>query len=374
MRVPFIVHVPEKLKPLASPDYTSGGRTKRPVGFIDLAPTMLSVAGIQPPTYMQGHAFLGPYQSEPAQYLYGFRERMDERIDLSRSIRDERFIYVRNYMSHLPAGQHVEYQQATQSTAIWNQLFNEGKLNEVQSQFWLPHPPEELYDLIDDPEETKNLVDNPQFQNELARLRQEHYETSKRIGDLGLIPESIAYDFAKGNKSRRLMLDDKQQFPLDLIFAAANLGVGKDQDVVQWLNQYAKYDSASVRYRAGMGILIRGQNGFKSCPAAAASLMNDECDAVAIVGAEILAQHGNAEQKEAALTKLATLANFNESNVFAAIAALNVLDRVGNLPVPIREIVAGTPLQDPTIKRGNGYIKRLRQSILDRPVDMDSEK
>ena len=37
-------------------------------------------------------------------------------IDYYRSVRNERYIYIRNYMPHLPQGQHVEYMFATPAT------------------------------------------------------------------------------------------------------------------------------------------------------------------------------------------------------------------------------------------------------------------
>ena len=97
LRVPLIVSIPPKFRHLTPQGFNPGGATERLVGFIDLAPTMLSLAGIQPPDYLQGTAFLGPYEGPVQPYLYGFRDRMDERYDLVRSIRDERFLYLRNY-------------------------------------------------------------------------------------------------------------------------------------------------------------------------------------------------------------------------------------------------------------------------------------
>ncbi len=44
---------------------------------------MLSIIGVRPPVSMQGSPFLGKYVAAPRQYNYGFRDRMDERIDMS---------------------------------------------------------------------------------------------------------------------------------------------------------------------------------------------------------------------------------------------------------------------------------------------------
>ena len=61
LHVPLIVYIPEAYAHLRPYDYKAGGISERPVSFVDFAPTMLSLAGIPPKTWMQGKAFLGPY-------------------------------------------------------------------------------------------------------------------------------------------------------------------------------------------------------------------------------------------------------------------------------------------------------------------------
>src|SRR5262249_17419083 len=107
LQVPLIVYIPETFKGLRPPEYRAGGKSDRLVSFVDFAPTLLSLAGIEPPGWMQGHAFLGAYQRPPQPFLYGFRGRMDERYDLVRTVTDGRHVYVRNYMPHKIYGQHI---------------------------------------------------------------------------------------------------------------------------------------------------------------------------------------------------------------------------------------------------------------------------
>ncbi|MEO6740735.1 MAG: sulfatase, partial [Chthoniobacteraceae bacterium] len=140
LQVPLVVYIPEKFKELRPPEYQAGGKSERLVSFVDLAPTMLSLIGVQPPEWMQGHAFLGKFITEPQPFLHGFRGRMDERLDLVRSVTDGRYVYVRNYMPHLIYGQHLNYMWQTPTTRVWEQLHKEGKLNAVQDKFWNPKP------------------------------------------------------------------------------------------------------------------------------------------------------------------------------------------------------------------------------------------
>ena len=362
MRVPLIVHVPEKLKKLAAKDYAQGSRTQRPTGFIDFAPTVLSIAGIKPPAYMQGQAFMGQFQTASPKYLYGFRDRMDERPDVSRSIRDERFIYVRNYMPHLPAGQFVEYQHQTDTTAVWKKMFLKGKLNDVQAHFWRPHPPEELYDLKSDPEETVNLVDNREFASELDRFREEHRSSYHRFGDLGLIPEPIAFEFKEGKTSRRLMKDADEEFPLDRIFEIANLAADPSPEGLEKLIAASSSPSATIRYWAAMGLLVDGNKNFDAGKETLKRLMEDPNSTVAIVAAQAWANFGNEAERKDGLAKLVELADHNNSNILASVHALVAIDRHKEKK-SVAERLKKLPTQDGKTKRGGTYIPALLQSI-----------
>src|SRR5262249_44273445 len=139
--------------------YKPGGTTDRLVGFVDLAPTVLSLAGIKPPDYYQGRAFAGPFGGPPNEYLHGFRGRMDERYDLVRSVRDKRDVFIHNFMPHKPYGQHVSYMFETPTTRVWKRLFDAGKLNKTQARFWQTKATFELYDLERDPDEVHNLLE-----------------------------------------------------------------------------------------------------------------------------------------------------------------------------------------------------------------------
>ena len=65
LHVPMVVFFPPKWQHLAPKEYQPGGKSDRMVSFVDLAPTVLSLAGVRPPASMQGHAFAGPFQTAP---------------------------------------------------------------------------------------------------------------------------------------------------------------------------------------------------------------------------------------------------------------------------------------------------------------------
>ena len=188
LRVPLIIRFPEKYAHLAPS--APGTRTDRVVSFVDFAPTVLSLAGVAVPDYMQGNAFLGEQEAAPSEYAFAFRGRMDEAYDMARSVRDKRFRYTRNYMPHRIYGQYLQYLWRAPSMASWQAAYEAGELNEAQSAFWEPKPPEELYDVTTDPHNVRNLADDPQYQADLERLRGAEAAWVRRIRDAGFLPEA----------------------------------------------------------------------------------------------------------------------------------------------------------------------------------------
>ena len=360
MRVPFLVHVPENLKKLAPRDYQAGGRSDRLVGFVDLAPTMLSLAGIAPPDHMEGRAFMGVQSTDPPEFLFGYRDRMDERPDTSRSIRDQRYLYVQNYMRHVPAGQYVHYQQQTPTTAIWYKLFTMGKLNEVQSRFWRPHPAEELYDLEADPEENINLAADKKFTDVLAKFRRAHQRQVVSSGDFGLLNEGDLFELSKSGSPRDVIGSD--HYPIEQIFMTATRAASFDPDLESLVTS-ANSSNPTMRYWAALGLHFRGQRMIESYSELIEKLLNDSSPAVAIVAAESLARWGDEASVTKALGVLEHYADFNNSNPFYAIHALNAIDRLNEKAKPILDRLNSLPLDD-GLKRGGKYIQRLVPDIL----------
>jgi N-sulfoglucosamine sulfohydrolase len=195
-RVPLIVRVPEKWRKLARPDNPDavkpGTVNDDLVAFIDFAPTMLSLAGIDIPRHMQGRAFLGAQKGKPREYVFAARDRMDEAYDLIRSVRDKQYQYIRNYMWYLPRSQDISYMNEMPTMQEMRRLFAEGKLAGPQLQYFEPvKPVEELYDTAADPHEVKNLAGDPKYKDVLERLRKVHKEWYRDTMDIGLIPEPV---------------------------------------------------------------------------------------------------------------------------------------------------------------------------------------
>ncbi|MEW6356194.1 MAG: sulfatase-like hydrolase/transferase [Planctomycetota bacterium] len=194
IHVPLIIRVPEKWRKRVFPDNPDalkpGSVNGDLVAFVDFAPTMLSLCGVQIPGHMQGRAFLGPQKAEPREYVYAARDRMDETYDIIRAVRDKRFKYIRNYMPHLTYAQDIDYMNQMPTMQEMRRLNAEGRLVGPQKNFFLEQKPiEELYDTETDLHEVNNLAGDPKYKDVLARMRTEHLTWAKQTGDVGLIPE-----------------------------------------------------------------------------------------------------------------------------------------------------------------------------------------
>jgi arylsulfatase A-like enzyme len=172
--VPFMVRFPA--------GYRKGETDRRLCLFIDIPATILSLAGIQPPEYMHGQAFLGPYAQAEREYICGARDRFDEVIDKCGFIQDHRYQYIRNYMPQIAGYLNNSFRLSMPMMQRLIEMYRAGELNARQSLwFKAPRPEEEFYDLENDPYELDNLAGNPAYQNELARLRSQYDQWDKTI-------------------------------------------------------------------------------------------------------------------------------------------------------------------------------------------------
>ena len=158
LRVPLIVRVPKKYRGLVEDG--PGEATDRMVSFVDFAPTVMSLAGLQVPGHMQGVPFMGRWAGPPRRYVYGARSRADDMFECSRAVHDGRYIYVRHFLPHLPYIQPgFIYGDQKRSYRELRRLHREGRLEGPAAALWAPRKPlEELYDLREDPHELTNLA------------------------------------------------------------------------------------------------------------------------------------------------------------------------------------------------------------------------
>lgn len=164
LHVPFMIRFPDGSH--------AGTVVDDLVAFVDVPATILSLAGVPVPKHMQGRPFWGDQKAPARDFVFAARDRMDERVDHVRAVRDRRFKYVRNYRPDLPRYQDIDYRRQMAAMQDILRLRDEGKLDPVQSLWFQPtKPAEELYDTEADPHEVRDLSGDPAFGEPLARLR-----------------------------------------------------------------------------------------------------------------------------------------------------------------------------------------------------------
>lgn len=187
--VAMILRFPEKYRHLAPP--ARNGRVQELVNSVDLAPTVLSLAGLDLPAYFQGRAFAGAARTPGPPHAFLARDRMDERYDFSRGVTDGRYLYIRNYNPGIPWGQHIEYLWRQASVSGWEELHRQGRLTGPPAAFFMPKPAEELYDSEADPDHVRNLARDPALDGVRARLRAALREHQLAVLDTGFLPEPM---------------------------------------------------------------------------------------------------------------------------------------------------------------------------------------
>lgn len=374
LRVPLIIHFPAKWKHLAPKGYAAGGVSAELVSFVDFAPTLLSIIGKEAPPWMQGRAFAGPLAKPDPGFLYGFRSRMDERMDLVRSVTDGRFVYIRQYMPHLPYGQHVSYMFQMPTAQVWKRMSAEGMLNEAQSHFWKPKPSEELYDLQSDPHEVKNLAGSKDYTEALAKMRAAHEAHMEYTRDLGFIPEAERLRVA-GERSLRDVFASDGEYPFTQVFAlakqASDLSFKDTAPFVEALGD----GNATVRYWAVLGLHIRKKEGVKAGHDALVKACGDESPSVRVAAADALAQHGEAGDLEKALDVLMAAADPTKASNAVATEALNAITNVGDKANLLKEKLAAVPRKaEAGPARVSEYPTRLIKHLLGEEEQMEEGK
>jgi len=321
--VPFIMHVPEAFRDLAplEPGTVDG----RLVSSVDFGPTMLHLAGVERPEWMQGVSFLDP--ETPRSHVFGARDRMDERYDIIRAVRDERFRYIRNFE---PLKPYYQYMNTPERGATMQEIRRAEEADELtgaMALFSAEHKPvEELYDLENDPHEIHNLADDPAHADRKAELQQALRDWQLRIRDLGLIPESeiavreqaagSAFDILHGREDGAAFIED-----LASVAAAASEG----PEAFPALREALDHDDAAVRYwgATGFGNFAEALAEAEGAEAALRKRLSDESAAVRIAAGRALLR---ANQNEEALRIVAD--ELEADIVWTRLKAAIVLDEL----------------------------------------------
>ena len=191
LKIPLVVYVPKKWQHLFP--YDRGSRSQTFVEFVDLAPTVLALAGIKPPMGMDGTPVMGKgvqkSQINEKNTAFGYADRFDEKYDLVRTLRVGKFKYIRNYQPFNMDALFNFYRYKMLAYKEWLSLYRNGKLNDIQSQFFQPKSPEALYNLNLDPHEVNDLSKSEDHKEILLQMRRQLQHRISSMPDLSFYPE-----------------------------------------------------------------------------------------------------------------------------------------------------------------------------------------
>jgi len=156
------------------------------VSSVDLAPTILQLAGVPIPSTVQGKSFV-PMLTDPAARTRAevFAEKnWHDYEDRVRAMRTERFKYIRNDYADLAGTPSADAGRSPTMEAL-RRLQASGGLTPLQARIFVqPRPAEELYDVIADPQEVTNLATDPRHAATLAELRGRLEAWGRETGDV----------------------------------------------------------------------------------------------------------------------------------------------------------------------------------------------
>lgn len=180
--IPFIVRFPDKRR--------AGTKDTELHSLVDMAPTILSLADVPIPEYLQGQAFLGPEKAAHSRkYIFTARDRMDEQYDLVRTVRDKHYQYVRNYDPDLPRYHNNAYRLHMPMMQEILRLKGKDSLNAPLKRWFSTKPVEELYDVQKDPYELHSLANDAAYSGVLKRMRTALNDWERETRDKGFMQE-----------------------------------------------------------------------------------------------------------------------------------------------------------------------------------------
>jgi hypothetical protein len=318
MHVPLLIRVPKKWKEFAPNQ--PGSTTDRMVAFVDFATTVLSLTGIDTPSYMQGKTFLGPDKVKARKYVFGHRDRVDEVRDLARSVRDQNFLYIRNYMPHLGYNQPTAWPDLGEIRHEFYRLADRKKMTSPQWHFAGPtRPVEELYDCKKDPQNLTNLAGSAAHEKILTRLRGALNQHLNQTRDLGFLPEYEAWKLFENSSGWEVGKSGKIDLQ-EIRKAASQVGLAGESILVANL----KSANELVRYWGAIGLCAHKEELEKDAKKALNKALNDPSPSVRIEAANTLLLRG---KSDTALSVL--IQELKHENLIVVTHAARIIELLG---------------------------------------------
>jgi N-sulfoglucosamine sulfohydrolase len=348
IHAPLIVRIPEKFKSLW-PAAKPGLAVDRLVSFLDFPKTWLSLARAPISPLMQGRIFLGPNAEPEPQFVFSYRERMDERIDNQRSVRDKRFVYIKNYLPFAPWGQRLEYMWKLAAMRSWEGAWVAGRTDDLTGRFFTAKPVEELYDRQADPDNVINLATDPAHQKTLETMRVGLREWQLAIHDTALLPEGERARRAEANQLTIYELArDAKFYDLPAYLDAADVALAGKATNEEKLGQLLTNEDSGQRYWGAVGLMMLNETKATTREKLQNAL-TDASGEVAVMAAWALRKAGDAERADRAIARLL------ERDAATQLFVLNALDWMRADLAPFQSVLE-------KLAAGDGeenYVKRM---------------
>lgn len=343
LRVPLVVHIPNKYR-----DYCGASvpqKTDRLVSFVDFPATALSLAGVRPPDLLQGHAFLGPHTTTERKYVFAARSRADDMFEVSRSVSDGRFIYVRHFLPHLPYIQNsVIFGNRKASFRELRRLHNAGQLDGAAQQWWSKRKPtEELYDLRNDPHELSNLAESAKHTAVRDTLRQKLRAWILQHRDSGFLTEAEYQRRAVQHQITPFeVVQNPQLFDLESTVEAA-FQVGRPDTDAAALVSGLDHSEAGVRYWSLVSAInlpeSDRQSNLRLLLPTVEKLLTDASPSVQVAAAEYLVRNAAAASEEYALALESLGKLLKHPQPWVALEAASTAARLESRLTPLTDIM-----------------------------------
>lgn len=355
VQVPMMIRVPEKFKKLSP--FKGGEVVEELVDFVDLAPTLLSLIGLEAPKQMQGRAFLGTHRKAPPENDVVFlqADRFDEIYGMRRGLTDGKWKYIRRFTPNKPAAPYSYYQFSMPSWVAWRKAWQDGKLSEQHARIWaVPQAVDELFDLKSDPWEIDNLASDPAHADKLAAMQKRLKGEMLRLGDTGVIPEPM-WDQLTGEKTIADFVASKGfdlKQVIDAAFQFSNPSKFSESDI----QKFASMPNPVVRYWALQGslnsILMAGDSAKMKM-----NLLDDKYAVNRICAAEILCADGKKEEGHKALFSELVNPEVKGTSMLYLTNVIAAEDLIDEVPRDWAKKVLAN-------KKSDDYVKRFAERVL----------
>ncbi len=221
--VPMVVYIPDRWEELSP--LVKGSRSNAVVSFLDLAPTLLNLADVEIPAYMDGSPVLGKniWSGELLErdMAVCYDDRYDGFHTCDRIVRKQDYEYSRSFYPYQPA-----------ALSGWRKIHGESG--------------ETLCLIGGDRFRTEDLVKNPDYGRILDFMRSLLDEKMLEEIDLGIIPEALWFDHVSDIEGYKARIKDKYADYL----AAANMSGKPFKEVSRQLKASLKSDDEVVLFWA----------------------------------------------------------------------------------------------------------------------------